>query len=179
MRELLKNNKFRLLIISLALTFPFLVLSFYDIHAYIWIELPLFLIIIFLVGRKIFLSGLKSLIRLRFSNINFLMTIAVAGAFYLRQFEEAVIIVVLFAIGESLEEYGIKRSKKSLESLVEKTPKTALLKKVDSEVNIEELRIGDIIIVKSGDIIPMDGNIIYGNSLVDESSITGGTYSKK
>jgi Zn2+/Cd2+-exporting ATPase len=177
MRELLKNNKFRLLIISLALTFPFLVLSFYDIHAHIWIELPLFLIIIFLVGRKIFLSGLKSLIRLKFSNINFLMTIAVAGAFYLRQFEEAVIIVVLFAIGESLEEYGIKRSKKSLESLVKKTPKTALLKKVDpevnSETNIEELKIGDIIIVKPGDIIPMDGNIIYGNSLVDESSITG------
>ena len=177
MRELLKNNKFRLLIISLVLTIPFLVLSFYDIHAYIWIELPLFLIIIFLVGRKIFLSGLKSLIKLRFSNINFLMTIAVAGAFYLRQFEEAVIIVVLFAIGESLEEFGIKRSKKSLESLVKKTPKTALLKKmnskVNSEVNIEELKIGDIIIVKPGDMIPMDGNIIYGNSLIDESSITG------
>ena len=101
------------------------------------------------------------------------MTIAVAGAFYLGQFEEAVIIVVLFAIGESLEDYGIKRSKKSLESLIEKTPKTALLKKEDSEVNIEVLEIGDIIVVKPGDIIPMDGNIIYGNSLVDESSITG------
>ncbi len=101
------------------------------------------------------------------------MTIAVAGAFYLKQFEEAVIIVVLFAIGESLEEYGIKRSKKSLESLVEKTPKTALLKKESSEIDIEELETGDIIIVKSGDMIPMDGNITYGNSLVDESSITG------
>ena len=101
------------------------------------------------------------------------MTIAVAGAFYLRQFEEAVIIVVLFAIGESLEEYGIKRSKKSLASLVEKTPKTALLKKESSEIDIEELETGDIIIVKSGDMIPMDGNITYGNSLVDESSITG------
>ncbi len=101
------------------------------------------------------------------------MTIAVAGAFYLRQFEEAVIIVVLFAIGESLEEYGIKRSKKSLASLVEKTPKTALLKKESSEIDIEELETGDIIIVKPGDAIPMDGNITYGNSLVDESSITG------
>ena len=173
MKELFKNNKFRWLIISLAFIIPFLILSFFDIHAYIWIELPIFLIITILVGRKIFLSGIRGLIRLRFSNINFLMTIAVAGAFYLRQFEEAVIIVVLFAIGESLEEYGIKKSKKSLESLVEKTPKTAILKKENSEVNIEELRIGDIIIVKPGDMIPMDGNITYGSSLVDESSITG------
>lgn len=173
MRELLKNIKFRWLIISLAITIPFLILSFFNIHAYIWIELPIFLIITLLAGRRIFLNGLKGLIRFKFSNINFLMTIAVAGAFYLGQFEEAVIIVVLFAIGESLEDYGIKRSKKSLESLIEKTPKTALLKKEDSEVNIEVLEIGDIIVVKPGDIIPMDGNIIYGNSLVDESSITG------
>jgi len=173
MRELLKNNKFRWLIISLAITIPFLILSFFNIHAYIWIELPIFLIITLLAGRRIFLNGLKGLIRFKFSNINFLMTIAVAGAFYLGQFEEAVIIVVLFAIGESLEDYGIKRSKKSLESLIEKTPKTALLKKEDSEVNIEVLEIGDIIVIKPGDIIPMDGNIIYGNSLVDESSITG------
>ena len=113
------------------------------------------------------------MIRLRFSNINFLMTIAVAGAFYLRQFEEAVIVVVLFAIGESLEEYGIKRSKKSLETLVEKTPKTAILKKKEEEVKIEDLKIGDVIIVKPGDMIPMDGNVTYGNSIVDESSITG------
>ncbi len=173
MRELLKNNKFRWLIISFALTIPFLILSFLNIHAYIWIELPIFLIIILLAGRRIFLSGLKGLIRFKFSNINFLMTIAAAGAFYLRQFEEAAIIVVLFAIGESLEEYGIKRSKKSLAALIEKTPKTALLKKGGSEVNIEALEIGNIIVVKPGDIIPMDGNIIYGNSLVDESSITG------
>ena len=83
------------------------------------------------------------MIRLRFSNINFLMAIAVAGAFYLRQFEEAVIVVVLFAIGENLEEYGIERSKKSLESLVEKTPKTAILKKKEEEVKIEDLKIGD------------------------------------
>ena len=173
MKELLKNIKFRWLIIALAVTIPFLILSFFDIHAYLWIELPIFLVIIILVGRKIFLSGLKGLIKLRFSNINFLMTIAIAGALYLRQFEEAVIIVILFSIGESLEEFGIKRSKKALESLVEKTPKTATLKEGNKEVPIEEIDIAQIILVKPGDIIPMDGKVVYGNSLVDESSITG------
>ncbi len=173
MKELLKNIKFRWLIIALAVTIPFLILSFFDIHAYLWIELPIFLAIIILAGRKIFLSGLKGLIKLRFSNINFLMTIAIAGALYLRQFEEAVIIVILFSIGESLEEFGIKRSKKALESLVEKTPKTATLKEGNKEVSIEEIDIAQIIVVKPGDIIPMDGKVVYGNSLVDESSITG------
>lgn len=173
MKELLRNKKFRWLIIALAVTIPFLILSFFDIHAYLWIELPIFLAIIILVGRKIFLSGLKSLIKLRFSNINFLMTIAIAGALYLRQFEEAVIIVILFSIGESLEEFGIKRSKKALETLIEKTPKTATLKEGKKEVPIEEIDIAQIIVVKPGDIIPMDGKVVYGNSLVDESSITG------
>ncbi|MBA7473078.1 Cadmium-transporting ATPase [subsurface metagenome] len=173
MKELLRNKKFRWLIIALAVTIPFLILSFFDIHAYLWIELPIFLAIIILVGRKIFLSGLKSLIKLRFSNINFLMTIAIAGALYLRQFEEAVIIVILFSIGESLEEFGIKRSKKALENLIEKTPKTATLKEGKKEVPIEEIDIAQIIVVKPGDIIPMDGKVVYGNSLVDESSITG------
>ncbi len=173
MKELLKNIRFRWLIIALAVTIPFLILSFFDIHAYLWIELPIFLVIIILAGRKIFLSGLKGLIKLRFSNINFLMTIAIAGALYLRQFEEAVIIVILFSIGESLEEFGIKRSKKALESLVEKTPKTAILKEGNKEVPIEEIDIAQIILVKPGDIIPMDGKVVYGDSLVDESSITG------
>lgn len=173
MKELLKNRKFKWLIIALAVTIPFLVLSFFEIHAPLWIELPIFLVIIILAGWKIFLSGFKGLIKLKFSNINFLMTIAIAGALYLQQFEEAVVIVILFSIGESLEEYGVKRSKKALESLIEKTPKTATLKDRESEISIEDLDVGQVIIVKPGDIIPMDGKVVYGNSLVDESSITG------
>ena len=158
MKELLKNKKFRWLIIALAITIPFLVLSFFEIHAPLWIELPIFLVIIIFAGWKIFFSGLKGLIRLRFSNINFLMTIAIAGALYLQQFEEAVVIVILFSIGESLEEYGVKRSKRALENLIEKTPKTALLKKGGKEISIEDIDIGQIIIVKPGDIIPMESH---------------------
>ena len=173
MKELLKNKKFRWLIIALVITIPFLVLSFFEIHAPLWIELPIFLIIIVLAGWRIFLSGIKDLIRMKFANINFLMTIAIAGAIYLQQFEEAVIIVILFSIGESLEEYGVKRSKKALKALVKKTPKTAVLKDEEKEMSIEDIEIGQIIIVRPGDIIPMDGKVIYGNSLVDESSITG------
>ena len=82
MKELIKNKKFIWLLISLIVILPFLVLSYFDKHLSLWIELPLFLIITGAIGWKIFYSGLKSLVRLKFSNINLLMTIAVIGAFY-------------------------------------------------------------------------------------------------
>ncbi len=173
MKELSKNKKFIWLLISLIIVLPFLVLSYFDKHLSIWIELPLFLIIAGAIGWKIFYSGLKSLARLKFSNINLLMTIAVIGAFYLRQFEEAVIIVILFSISENLEEFGIKRSQNSLKSLVEKSPKTATIKGRNKNIPIEDIKIDEVIIIKPGDIIPMDGIVSFGNSIVDESTITG------
>ncbi|OQA20789.1 MAG: putative cadmium-transporting ATPase [Actinobacteria bacterium ADurb.Bin346] len=173
MKELLKNKKFIWLIISLIVILPFLVLSYFDKHLFFWIELPIFLLMTGVIGYKIFYSGLKSLIKLKFSNINLLMTVAIAGAFYLRQFEEAVIIVILFSISENLEEFGIKRSQDSLKTLVEKSSKTAALKGRNENVPIENIGIGDTVIIKPGDIIPMDGIVTYGSSIVDESTITG------
>ncbi|MHB1335799.1 MAG: heavy metal translocating P-type ATPase [Candidatus Humimicrobiaceae bacterium] len=173
MKELLKNKKFIWLLISLIVIIPFLVLSYFDKHLSLLIELPLFLIIIIAIGWKIFYSGLKSLIRLKFSNINLLMTIAVIGAFYLRQYEEAVIIVILFSISENLEEFGIKRSQNSLKLLIEKSPKVATVKGKNENIPIENIDINEILIIKPGDTIPMDGIVVYGNSIVDESTITG------
>lgn len=101
------------------------------------------------------------------------MTIAVIGAIYLRQFEEAAVIVVLFALSDYLEEFGIKRSQTALQKLIDSTPKTALLKDKEKEIPVENLKIGEIVIIKPGDTIPIDGIVKYGNSIVDESSITG------
>ncbi len=101
------------------------------------------------------------------------MTIAVFGAVYLQQFEEAVIIVVLFALGETLEEFGIERSQTALKNLVEKIPKSAQIKRIEGKVPIESIKIWEVIIVKPGDQIPLDGEVIEGNSLVDEAAITG------
>ena len=173
MKELFKNVKFRWLLVALIVIIPFLVLSYFSIHASLWIELPIFLIIIIIFGRKVFISAFKSLIKFKFSNINLLMTIAVIGAFYLRQFEEATIIIILFALGDNLEEFGIARSQTALKRLVDSTPKTALVKGKENEVSIEDIEIGETVIIKPGDIIPMDGIVIFGNSLVDEATITG------
>src|SRR4030043_1364263 len=148
MKELLKNVKFRWLSVVLIIIFSFLFLSYFSIHASLWIELPIFLIIIVFFGRKVFLSAFRSLIKLKFSNINLLMTIAVIGAIYLRQFEEAAIIIVLFAIGDNLEEFGIKRSQTALKKLIDSTPKTALVKDKGKEIPIENIEIGEIIVIK-------------------------------
>ena len=173
MKELFKNIKFRWLLVALIVIIPFLVLSYFSIHASLWIELPIFLIIIIIFGRKVFISAFKSLIKFKLSNINLLMTIAVIGAFYLKQFEEATIIIILFALGDNLEEFGIARSQTALKKLIDSTPKTALVKGKEKKVPIEDIEIGQPVIIKPGDIIPMDGIVILGNSLVDEATITG------
>jgi Cd2+/Zn2+-exporting ATPase len=173
MKELFKNTRFRWQLAALAVIIPFLILSYFSIHASMWVELPIFGVILVFFGREVFLSAFRSLIKLKFSNINLLMTIAVIGAIYLRQFEEAAIVIVLFALGDNLEEFGIKRSQAALKKLVDSTPKTASVKGKEKEVLIEDIEIGETVIIKPGDIIPMDGKVIYGNSLVDESTITG------
>ncbi|MCD4669148.1 MAG: cation-translocating P-type ATPase [Actinomycetia bacterium] len=173
MQGLLKNIKFRWLLAALIVVIPFLVLSYFSTNAPLWIELPIFLAIIILAGRKVFLSAFKSLIRFKFSNINLLMAIAAIGAFFLRQFEEAAIIIILFAIGGELEEFGIERSQTALKKLIDSAPKTAIVKGSEIEVPVENIEIGEVIVVKPGDIIPMDGIVAHGDSLVDESTITG------
>ncbi len=168
-----KDAKFRFLLLALLIVLPFEVLSLKSIHLSPWIELPLFLGLIGWFGWPVFLSGLRSLTKLNFGNINLLMTIAVLGALYLGENEEAVIITILFALGEALEAYGVKRSQSALQSLVASTPKTAQLKNSNEKLPIEQIKVGDIITIFPGDQIPLDGEIIKGNSLIDESTITG------
>lgn len=172
-KTLNQRNKFRFLFLALLIVVPFEILSLLSIHVPLWIELPIFLTVIFIFGRDVFKSGIQSLLHLNFSNINLLMTIAIIGAMYLQEFEEATIIVVLFALGNALEDYGIERSQTALQELVDKTPKSALLKGKKEKIPIEEIKINDILIIKPGDYIPLDGKIITGNSLIDETAITG------
>lgn len=171
--EILKETKFKRLTATLLLIIPLEILSLFSIHLPKFVEYPLFTAIIFFFGRDVIIGGLQSLSRLRFSNINLLMTVATFGAVYLGELEEAVIIIVLFAVSEALEEFGITRSQNALEELVEKAPKTALLKGQETKIPIEKITLDDIVVVKPGDYIPLDGVVVKGESLVDESSITG------
>lgn len=171
--DILKETKFKRLVLTLFLVIPLEILSLFSIHLPTFIELPVLVGIIFFFGRAVIIGGLQSLIRLKFSNINLLITIATFGAIYLGELEEAVIIIILFSVSEALEEFGITRSQNALEELVQKTPKVALIKGQAEKTPIEQIDIGDIVVVKPGDYIPLDGVVVEGESLVDESSITG------
>ncbi|HAU99093.1 MAG: hypothetical protein UX85_C0009G0019 [Candidatus Beckwithbacteria bacterium GW2011_GWB1_47_15] len=172
-KELFKETKFKRLFATLALIVPLEILSLFSVHLPWFVEYPLFAGIIYFFGREVIIGGLQSLARLKFSNINLLMTVATFGAMYLGELEEAVIIIVLFAVSEALEEFGITRSQNALEELVEKAPKVAQVKGEKDKTPIEQINVNDIIIVKPGDYIPLDGVVVKGESLVDESTITG------
>ena len=172
-----QDGKFQWLIASVALVavFEFLSLMGDDYKLRRDIAFPFFAALILAVGWRTLWSGMKALSKLNFRSINLLMTIAVVGAFYLGEYEEAAVVVVLFALGERLENFGIQSSKSALQALVDRTPKTARVRREggESELPIEEIGVGDTLILKPSDMIALDADVISGASSVDESAITG------
>ncbi len=173
--SLWQDGKFRWLLLSVALVGVFEFLSLAGWHLPAAVGAPFFAAIIFAVGWRTILSGLKALAKLNFKSINLLMVIAVAGAFYLGQYEEAAVVIVLFALGERLEQFGIQTSKSALQALVDRTPKTATVKVEggSKEAPLAEIVVGDVLIIKPSDMIALDAEVTSGSSSVDESTITG------
>lgn len=137
------------------------------------IEIPFFLIFILAVGYQTLWHGLKALVTFNFKSINALMLIAVVGAWYLGKYEEAAVVIVLYTLAEKLEDIGIEKSQSALSELLEKMPKFVLLKDQNQQVPVEQVQVGDIIVVKPAEMIALDGKVIKGVSFVDESPITG------
>lgn len=123
-------------------------------------------------GREVFTKGFKDLIKFRFSDINVLMTVAAVAALLLGEYLEAMVVISLFALGETMEGKGIESSRAELLNLLNKTPKKAELKN-GTEIALDDLKVGEIIVVRTGSLIPVDGEIIAGSGVADESSMTG------
>lgn len=138
------------------------------------LTLPLFLIAVISGGFYIVNKGIKEA-RNRTLGMNFLMTIAVIGAMFIGEWSEAAIVIFLFALAQLLESYSIDRARRSIQSLMELAPNIALLKteQDDQSVPVEEVNIGDTIIIKPGERIPLDGVVSSGNSSVNQAPITG------
>ena len=167
------DKKFLLLIAAIVCVIGLEILSLMGIE----IPMPyapfVFAAFILVIGYGVLWNGVKALFKLKFSSINLLMVIAVVGAFYLGEYPEAAVVIVLYVMGERLEDIGIESSKAALDNLVSKSPKTATLKTTGETVPIDTIAIGTIIQIKPHDMIPMDGVIESGNTAVDEAPITG------
>lgn len=144
------------------------------IGGYIFSENFLFSAAILLGGFSLFKTGLKNLLRLDF-DMKSLMTIAIIGASVIGEWQEGAVVVILFAISEVLESYSMDKARASIRSLIQMAPTEALIIRNDREMTLpaEEIEIGDIMIVKPGDRIAMDGVVVEGLSSVNQSAITG------
>lgn len=132
----------------------------------------LFLISIVAGGVFVLKGAMVGLTKNKFLNIDFLVVIASIGALYLGELGEASAVIFFFSLAEMFESFGVKRSRKALEELVKNNPKQATLK--DGMVlEIDLITLDSIIVVKPGDLIPLDGIIVLGGSAINEASITG------
>lgn len=174
----LKNKKFLFLLFSVIIVVGLEILSLIGIRLPMPYAPIIFAAFILLVGYKVIGHGLKAAVKLNFSSISLLMLIASIGAFYLQEYSEAAVVIVLYVLGEELEDIGIENSKSALSQLVEKAPKKAFVKAMQDWVFIDKILIGSIIAVKPGELIPLDGRITAGNTTIDEAPITGESIAK-
>ena len=126
-------------------------------------------------GWTVLSSAGKNILKGRIFDENFLMTIATLAAIAIDKLPEAVAVMLFYQVGETFQEYSVKRSRNSIKSLLEVRPDYANLKINDSleKVYPEKVEVGSEIVVKPGEKIPLDGEIISGNSQVDTSALTG------
>ncbi|MCL5072226.1 MAG: cadmium-translocating P-type ATPase, partial [Actinobacteria bacterium] len=139
------------------------------------VEFFLYLTSYLLAGADVILKAFKYIAKGRVFNENFLMLIATAGAFAIKQFPEAAAVMLFYKVGEYIQGIAVNRSRKSIASLMNVRPDYANLKDGDDirKVSPDEVNIGDLIIIKPGERVPLDGKIIKGNSNVDVSALTG------
>ncbi|MHA2365774.1 MAG: heavy metal translocating P-type ATPase [Candidatus Hodarchaeales archaeon] len=140
-----------------------------------WIFFGIFLIGTVCGSWFFVLEALEAVFKKHKITTDVLMTLAFVGASLLAQYEEALMLVFLYSITETLETITIRRTRRTIDSLIKYVPKTSTVLKDDLEIKIpiEQLKPDDIIIIRPGDYIPIDGVIIKGDAFIDQSSITG------
>ena len=146
-----------------------------------WMKKGIYIVSYCIVGLDIVWKAVRNITRGKVFDENFLMTIATIGAFAIGEFPEAVAVMLFYQIGELFQSYAVDKSRKSIASLMNIRPDFANVKRDNQiiKVNPEEVKIGETIVVKPGEKIPLDGIIVEGNSLVDTSALTGESIPKE
>ena len=140
-----------------------------------WLKLVIFLVPYLLVGYKVLIKAGKNILHGQVFDENFLMCVATIGAFVLGEYLEAVAVMLFYQIGELFEDYSVGRSRRSIADLMDIRPEVARVERDGNEVEVdpEEVQIGETIVVRPGDRVPLDGTVISGRSSMDTAALTG------
>lgn len=140
-----------------------------------WGYLIIFVVPYIIVGIDVLISAFKNIIHGQFLDEKFLMMIASIGAFVIQEYIEAVAVMIFYQVGELLQSIAVSKSRKSIKSLIKIRPNEATILKDGEEIVVDptEVNVGDIIMIKPGERVPVDCYIIEGKTTLDQSALTG------
>ena len=158
------------ILVAAIICVPTVILSMPD-----WAKLVLYLIGYLIVGLEILEKALKNIKNGQVFDENFLMSIATIGAFLLGEYLEGIAVMLFYQIGELFQSYAVNQSRKSISDLMDIRPDHAVVLRDSQEevVDPEEVVVGEVIVVRPGEKVPLDGTIIEGNSSLDTAALTG------
>ena len=145
------------------------------------LALILFVASYLLIGGKVVLTAIKNIARGQLFDENFLMTVATIGAFSISEYPEAVAVMLFYEIGETIQGYAVNKSRSSISSLMDIRADYAniIIDGKEKKVSPETVKVEDIILIKPGEKIPLDGIVVEGESFVDTSALTGESVPRK
>ena len=147
----------------------------------LWGKLALYLVPYVLIGWDIVYKAFRNIRNGQVFDENFLMTVATFGAFGVGEYSEAVAVMLFYQVGELFQSYAVNRSRQSITELMDICPEYANIEEDGQlkQVEPDDVQVGDIIVVKAGERIPLDGKVVFGNSMVDTSALTGESVPRK
>ena len=165
------KKQFVKIVIALVLFVIAMVIKFENV----WINNGIFIVSYIIVGMEIVQKAIKNIFKGNFFDENFLMSIATLGAFCIGEFPEAVAVMLFYQIGELFQDYAVDKSRKSIASLMDIRPDYAnvLRNKSEEKVSPDEVKIGETIIIKPGEKVPLDGLVTDGKTVLDTKALTG------
>lgn len=160
------------LLSGLFLAVGFLGKQFFGLPS--WVAMSLYASAYLAGGFNTTRHGIEAALNLRF-DVDFLMVVAAIGATILGRWAEGALLLFLFSLGHALEHYAMERARHAIEALGDLTPRSAHVQRNGEvrEISIEEIRVSDVVIVRPGERIPVDGEVLDGHSAVDQSPVTG------
>ena len=146
-----------------------------------WGKMALYLVPYVLIGWDIVYKAFRNIRNGQVFDENFLMTVATFGAFGVGEYSEAVAVMLFYQVGELFQSYAVNRSRQSITELMDICPEYANIEEDGQlkQVEPDDVQVGDIIVVKAGERIPLDGKVVFGNSMVDTSALTGESVPRK